>query len=261
VKPSSVVVGICERRNGMPVAALLELAFAGFGIQEAHTLYESICSRVSIRQLHPSALIFSRELGPRQQQVAVQSLFNFAVALAGLIVALPVMALAALAVKLSSPGPVLYRQTRVGLHGAPFTIYKFRSMRADAEAATGAVWASRNDPRVTPVGRFLRKTRIDELPQLFNVLRGEMSIVGPRPERPEFVERLAKEIPFYHQRHAVKPGITGWAQINHKYGDTLEDVVIKLEYDLYYIKNLSLTLDLYIAFHTAKAMLLTRGAQ
>jgi lipopolysaccharide/colanic/teichoic acid biosynthesis glycosyltransferase len=154
---------------------------------------------------------------------------------------------------------VFYRQTRVGLGGKPFSIYKLRSMRQDAEAATGAVWASQNDPRITPVGRFLRKTRIDELPQLINVLKGEMTIVGPRPERPEFVRHLNHAIPFYQQRHCVKPGITGWAQINHRYGDTMEDTKVKLEYDLFYIKNLSPSLDAYIMFQTAKTMLLSRG--
>jgi len=167
----------------------------------------------------------------------------------------------AAAVRLTSPGPVLYRQTRVGLQGAPFVVYKFRSMRTDAEAETGAVWASKDDPRVTWLGKYLRRFRLDEMPQLFNVLRGDMAIVGPRPERPEFVRTLSEKIPFYAHRHCVKPGITGWAQINHKYGDTLEDTITKLEYDLYYIKNISPSLDGYIIFHTAKVMLLSRGAQ
>jgi lipopolysaccharide/colanic/teichoic acid biosynthesis glycosyltransferase len=171
------------------------------------------------------------------------------------------MLLIAVLVKITSPGPVLFRQTRVGRNNAPFTLYKFRSMLEDAEARTGAVWASKNDPRITPLGRVLRRLRLDELPQFINVLRGEMSIVGPRPERPEFVERLEDQVPFYRQRLRVKPGITGWAQINHKYGDTLEDTVIKLEYDLYYIKNLTPSLDAYILFHTAKVMLLLRGSQ
>ncbi len=149
----------------------------------------------------------------------------------------------------------------MGLGGEPFTLYKFRSMRVDAEARTGAVWAVKDDPRVTPVGRFIRKVRLDELPQLWNVLKGEMSIVGPRPERPEFVNLLAEQIPYYRQRHAVRPGITGWAQISYKYGDTVEDTMVKLEYDLYYIKHMSFSLDLYIIFHTMKAMLLSRGSQ
>jgi lipopolysaccharide/colanic/teichoic acid biosynthesis glycosyltransferase len=156
---------------------------------------------------------------------------------------------------------VLYRQIRSGKDGKTFTLFKFRSMFQDAEAKSGAVWASKNDPRVTPLGRWLRRLRLDELPQLINVLRGEMVLVGPRPERPEFVNVLVEQIPYYQQRLAVKPGITGWAQINHKYGDTLEDTLLKLEYDLYYIKNLNMTLDLYIMFQTAKVMLLSRGAQ
>ena len=179
----------------------------------------------------------------------------------GVVVSLPLLILVGVLVKVSSKGPVLYRQTRVGMNGAPFALYKFRSMRQDAEAGTGAVWAIRDDPRVTVLGKWLRKLRLDELPQLFNVLRGEMAVVGPRPERPEFVKTLTEQIPFYQQRHCVKPGITGWAQISHKYGDTLEDTVTKLEYDLYYIKNISPSLDGYIIFHTLKVMLLSRGAQ
>jgi len=171
------------------------------------------------------------------------------------------MVLTALAVKLTSPGPALYRQVRVGLSGEPFTLYKFRSMRVDAEAETGAVWAIKDDPRVTSVGRIIRMIRFDELPQIFNVLKGEMSMVGPRPERPEFVKALTEKIPYYRQRHCIRPGITGWAQINYKYGDTLEDTVTKLEFDLYYIKNMTLSLDFYIIFHTVKAMLQSRGAQ
>src|SRR5258707_10171890 len=193
--------------------------------------------------------------------MAVQRLFNVFIAVVGLIVSFPIIVLTALAFRLSSSGPVLYRQVRVGLDDALFTVYKFRSMRVDAEAGTGAVWAQKDDPRVTPVGRIIRKVRFDELPQLFNVLKGEMSIVGPRPERPEFVRALSEQIPYYRQRHCVRPGITGWAQINYKYGDTLEDTITKLEYDLYYIKNMSMALDNYIIFHTLKAILMSRGAQ
>jgi lipopolysaccharide/colanic/teichoic acid biosynthesis glycosyltransferase len=171
------------------------------------------------------------------------------------------MLLTWVAVKGTSPGPVFYRQRRVGMEGKVFTVYKFRSMYVDAEARTGAVWASKDDPRITPLGRWLRKLRLDELPQFWNVVKGDMAIVGPRPERPEFVEMLAQQIPYYRQRLAVRPGITGWAQINHKYGDTELDAMIKLEYDLYYIKNLSPALDFYIIFHTIKVMLLSRGAQ
>ena len=260
-QPSRVVVGMSERRNRVPVAELLELRFAGQIIEEAASAYERICGRVCLKELRPSQLIYSGELGPRRQSVLVQGLLNRVAAAAGIIVASPLMLITALAVKFTSPGPILYRQVRVGQDDVPFTVYKFRSMRADAEAKTGAVWASKDDPRVTPVGKIIRKIRFDELPQLFNTLKGDMSLVGPRPERPEFVQELSMKIPYYRQRHCVKPGITGWAQINFKYGDTLEDTMTKLEYDLYYIKNMSLSLDTYILFHTVKAMLLSRGSQ
>ncbi|HWB83965.1 MAG TPA: sugar transferase [Bryobacteraceae bacterium] len=259
--PDRVVVGMLERRNRLPLGDLLELRFAGHIIEEVATTYERVCGRVCIKELHPSQLIYSGELGPRPQNVVYQSIMNVTVAAIGAVVALPVILLTALAVRFSSPGPILYRQVRVGQDGSLFTVFKFRSMRADAEAGTGAVWAAKDDPRVTRVGKVIRRLRFDELPQLFNVLRGEMSIVGPRPERPEFVKALSEQIPYYRQRHCVRPGITGWAQINHKYGDTLEDTITKLEYDLYYIKNMSVSLDTYIIFHTLKTMLLSRGAQ
>ena len=260
-EPNRIVVGLFERRNRMPVGELLELRFAGHIIEEVATTYERVCGRICLKEIRPSQLIFSGELGPRSQNLLYQRLANMTVAMVGIIVSAPIMLLTALAVRLSSPGPVLYRQTRVGLEDSLFTVYKFRSMRVDAEAGTGAVWAQKDDPRVTTVGRVIRKIRFDELPQLFNVLRGEMAIVGPRPERPEFVRALSEQIPYYRQRHCVRPGITGWAQVNYKYGDTLEDTITKLEYDLYYIKNMSMALDNYIIFHTLKAMLLSRGAQ
>jgi sugar transferase (PEP-CTERM system associated) len=260
-QPHRIVVGMFERRNRMPVGELLELRFAGNVIEEAANTYERVCGRVCLKEIRPSQLIFSGELGPRPQNLLYQRFFNLLLAVVGIILSLPIMLLTALAVRLSSPGAVLYRQTRVGLDNTLFTVYKFRSMRIDAEVGTGAVWAQKDDPRVTSVGRFIRAIRFDELPQLFNVLKGEMSIVGPRPERPEFVRALNEQIPYYRQRHCVRPGITGWAQINYKYGDTLQDTITKLEYDLYYIKNMSLSLDNYIIFHTLKAMLLSRGAQ
>jgi sugar transferase (PEP-CTERM system associated) len=260
-QPHRIVVGMFERRNRMPVADLLELRFAGHIIEEIAATYESVCGRVCLKEVRPSELIFSGDLGPRPQNLYYQRLSNVVVAAVGLVLSAPIMLLTALAVKFSSPGPVLYRQVRVGLDGALFTLYKFRSMRVDAEAETGAVWAQKDDPRVTKVGRIIRRIRFDELPQLFNVLKGEMSVVGPRPERPEFVRALNDQIPYYRQRHCVRPGITGWAQVNYKYGDTLEDTIIKLEFDLYYIKNMSLALDNYIIFTTLKAMLLSRGAQ
>jgi len=261
MKPTRIVVGMTERRDRMPVPELLELRFAGFTIEEAGVTYEAVCGRICTKELRPSQLIFSGELGPRRASLLVQNIINLFVSVIFATLTLPVMGLIAIAVKLTSRGPVLYRQERVGKDGVLFVVYKFRSMRADAEAETGAVWASKDDPRATLVGRWLRRLRLDELPQFINVLRGEMSLVGPRPERPEFVTTLSEKIPYYRQRHCVKPGITGWAQINHKYGDTLQDTITKLEYDLYYIKNISPTLDSYIIFHTLKTIILSRGAQ
>lgn len=259
--PARIIVGMRERRNRVPVRELLNLRYKGYLIEEAAAAFERVCGRVCMKELRPAQLIYAGEFSRRRRAVFYQNATNMAAGTIGVALSLPLMALTALAVRLSSPGPILYRQKRVGMDGAPFTLYKFRSMSADAEAKTGAVWAQRNDPRITPVGRIIRKIRLDELPQLFNVLKGEMSIVGPRPERPEFVDSLAEQIPYYRHRHAVKPGITGWAQINYKYGDTIEDTITKLEYDLYYIKHMSLTLDLYIMFHTVKTMLVSRGAQ
>lgn len=260
-QPTRIVVGMSERRGRMPVSELLDLRFSGHIVEEVATVYERVCGRVSLKELRPSQLIYSGALDPGARTLRNQAIWNVAAAAVGVVIAAPLMILTWLAVKLTSPGPALYRQVRVGLGGAPFTLYKFRSMRLDAEALTGAVWASKDDPRITKVGKIIRKIRFDELPQLFNVLRGEMTVVGPRPERPEFVKTLSEQIPYYRQRHAVHPGITGWAQINYKYGDTIEDTVTKLEYDLYYIKHTSFTMDMYIIFHTVKAMLLTRGAQ
>jgi sugar transferase (PEP-CTERM system associated) len=260
-KPTRIVVGMAERRNRLPVQDLLELRFGGVIIEDAADTYEMAMRRVSSRSIQPSQLIFSSELGPRAHAIAIQNFYSFVIGIAGLAVFSPFMLITALAVKLSSPGPVFYRQRRVGMNGRVFTLCKFRSMYADAEARTGAVWAKVDDPRITPLGLWLRKLRLDELPQFWNVVKGEMAIVGPRPERPEFVDLLGHQIPYYRQRLAVKPGITGWAQINHKYGDTQLDAMIKLEYDLYYIKNVAPALDFYIIFHTLKVMILSRGAQ
>jgi len=260
-RPTRIVVGMAERRNRLPVQDLLEIRFAGVLIEDVADTYEMSMHRVCSRKIQPSQLIFSRSLGPRHQAIAIQNFYSLAISVAGLVVLSPLMLLTAVAVKLSSPGPILYRQKRVGLNGYVFTLYKFRSMYENAEARTGAVWASVDDPRITPIGRWLRRLRLDELPQLWNVVRGDMAIVGPRPERPEFVELLARQIPYYRQRLAVKPGITGWAQINYKYGDTQLDALIKLEFDLYYVKNVAPPLDFYIIFHTLKVMLLSRGAQ
>jgi len=259
--PDRIIVGASDRRGSVPLEQLLALRLTGMPIEEASTTYEAVFRRVSTRDLQPSQLIFSPDIGPQESKIILQTVYSWLIGAIGLVVASPVMLVVGILVKLTSPGPVFFRQTRVGLNGKLFTLYKFRSMRQDAEAETGAVWASKNDPRVTPLGRWLRKLRLDELPQLFNVVRGEMSIVGPRPERPEFVEELQQKIPYYRQRLSVKPGITGWAQVSHKYGDTFADAVVKLEYDLYYIKHLSTALDLFVMFHTLKTVLTGRGAQ
>lgn len=261
LNPNEIVVNLSERRSTLPVDLLLDLRFSGIRIVEAGTLHEVVSGRVLTRSLRPSQLIFSSELGPRPRMLQLQTIYSFVIALIGLIVSSPIMLAVALVVKLTSNGPALFKQKRVGLNGEIFTILKFRSMVVDAEAKTGAVWATKNDPRVTSVGAFLRRTRLDELPQIFNVLRGDMAIVGPRPERPEFVSVLSEQIPFYRQRHVVKPGVTGWAQINYKYGENIQDTVIKLEYDLYYIKNVAPSLDLYIILDTLKVMLFSGHGQ
>ena len=260
-RPDMIVVGLSERRGQLPVLDLLELRLSGVRVKEVADIYETVMWRVSVSTLRPSHLLFSGELGPSPRTLALKRLGSYVVAGVGIVLSAPLMLLAYALVKLTSPGPAIYRQRRVGLNGRVFEVLKFRSMYVDAEARTGAVWAQKNDPRITPVGRWLRTLRLDELPQFFNVLKGEMAIVGPRPERPEFVRVLSEQIPFYGQRHAVPPGITGWAQINHHYGESVEDTIEKLEYDLYYLKNLSFSLDLYIIFNTVKVMLLGRGAQ
>jgi len=205
-------------------------------------------------------LIFTQGFKVKAAHQLVRRLISSVVSCVGLVICLRLLPLLIVAVRLSSPGPIFFHQTRVGLRGKPFSLLKFRTMRQDAEA-NGAVWASKHDARVTPLGRFMRKTRLDEIPQLWNVLRGEMGFVGPRPERPEFVQWLAREIPFYELRHMVRPGITGWAQVRYQYGANLEETKRKLEYDLYYVKHMSVGLDLLIMFETIKTIVLGRGAQ
>lgn len=261
LRPDLVVVGMTERRQELPLSDMLHLRFSGIHFEEAAVTFEATFGRVLTREMRPSRLIFSTDLGPRKSSVLWHSLYSLPIAAVLMILFAPLMILTAIAVKLSSPGPILHRQKRVGLNDSVFTVYKFRSMYVDAEARTGPVWATRNDPRITPIGRWLRRLRLDELPQLFNVVLGDMSLVGPRPERPEFVKSLSEKIPYYSYRHCVKPGVTGWAQINYKYGDTLEDTIMKLEYDLYYIKNLAISLDTFIIFHTLKVMLFSETAQ
>ena len=255
-----VIVTMENRRGSMPVQELLRLRLQGVVIEESISLIERLTGRVPLNGLNPSALIFSQGFNARHWLLIARRIFSFFVSAVALALCLPILPFVILAVRLSSPGPILFRQVRVGLGGRHFTIYKFRTMRQDAEA-NGAQWATKNDSRITRVGRFMRKTRFDEIPQLWNILRGDMGFVGPRPERPEFVQWLLKEIPYYGLRHMIRPGLTGWAQVRYQYGASVEETKSKLEYDLYYIKNMSLSLDTYIIFHTVKTMLLSRGAQ
>ncbi len=256
-----VIVAMLDRRGTLPVEELLDLRLVGVKVEEATSWLERISGRIEVEQLYPSWLIFADGFRFSSFFRLVRRALNFSVALAGTVISLPLLPFIVLAVKLDSPGAVLYRQQRVGRRGVTFYCYKFRTMRVDAEADTGATWATDDDPRITRVGKFLRASRLDEIPQLWCVLKGDMHFVGPRPERPEFVEWLSKQIPYYGVRHVVRPGITGWAQVQYKYGNTLEDAREKLQYDLFYIKNASLGLDLLIWFQTIKIVLLGRGAQ
>jgi sugar transferase (PEP-CTERM system associated) len=257
-----VVVSLADARGKLPMDKLLEMKLdRGVSFDHLASIYEEYTGKIAVENLRPSWLIFSEGFRKSHLADATKRALDTVIAIAGLVVAAPILAVTALAVKVSSRGPALYHQQRVGQHGRLFMVHKFRSMRQDAEVATGAVWASANDNRVTFVGRFLRKTRLDELPQLLNVLVGEMSLVGPRPERPEFVAQLTEQIPFYGLRHVVRPGLTGWAQVRYTYGASVEDALEKLQYDLYYIKHLNLAFDLFILFSTIKTVLLRRGAQ
>jgi sugar transferase (PEP-CTERM system associated) len=256
-----VIVAMLDRRGTLPVEELLELRLSGVKVEEATSWLERISGRIEVEQLYPSWLLFAEGFRFSGVFRLVRLLVNFLFALAGSVLSLPLLPFIAVAIKLDSPGAVLYRQKRVGLRGQIFHCYKFRTMRKDAEADTGATWALDNDPRITRVGRFLRASRLDEIPQLWCVLKGDMHFVGPRPERPEFVEWLSNEIPYYSVRNVVRPGITGWAQVQYKYGNTLEDAREKLQYDLFYIKNASLGLDLLIMFQTIKIVVLGHGAK
>jgi len=256
-----VIVAMPDRRGTLPVEELLALKLAGVKVEEATSWLEKISGRIEVEHLYPSWLIFADGFRFSTFFRLLRRMLNFSVAFIASVLSLPLLPFIVLAVKLGSPGPVLYRQKRVGRGGVTFYCYKFRTMRPDAEADTGATWALDDDPRITRVGKLLRTLRLDEIPQLWCVLKGDMHFVGPRPERPEFVEWLSKEIPYYGVRHVVRPGITGWAQVQYKYGNTLEDAREKLQYDLFYIKNASLGLDLLIWFETVKIVLLGRGAQ
>ncbi|MHC4954248.1 MAG: TIGR03013 family XrtA/PEP-CTERM system glycosyltransferase [Planctomycetota bacterium] len=249
-----IVVAVADRRVGLPLEALLRMRLAGVEVVEEPRVHEEIAGKIPVEDLRPSWLIFSDGFSRGRFRNVSKRLFDLGVAVVGLILSAPLTLAVALAVRLDSKGPILFRQTRVGAGGREFTIYKFRSMCVDAEAGGTPQWAKQNDPRVTRIGAFLRKSRLDEIPQMWNVLEGTMSFVGPRPERPFFVDQLRESIPFYDQRHAVKPGITGWAQVRFRYGSDESDQVEKLRYDMFYIKHHSILFDLRILFETVRVV-------
>jgi sugar transferase (PEP-CTERM system associated) len=256
-----VVVSLADARGKLSMDQLLQMKLTdGVRFDHLASVYEEYTGKIAVENLRPSWLIFSDGFGRSRWVVAFKRACDILLAATGLLLGAPLMLFSMIAVKLSSPGPALYHQRRVGKDGRIFTIHKFRSMRTDAEALTGAVWSTQNDPRVTRIGRFLRRTRLDELPQIWNVLIGDMSVVGPRPERPEFVTDLTRQIPFYSQRHLVRPGLTGWAQVRHSYGSTVEDALQKLQYELFYIKHMSIAFDLFIVLATIKTVLVRRGS-
>jgi sugar transferase (PEP-CTERM system associated) len=256
-----LVVSLSERRGFFPVQDVLNCKFSGVEVIDAPSFYEEMTGKLLIENITPSWFIFSNGFRMNYSKRFLKRIFDVVCSLFGLILTMPLLPLVALMIKADSRGPVFFKQVRVGQLEREFVLYKFRTMRHEAENSTGAVWAQKKDPRVTRVGKLLRKTRVDELPQLYNVLMGEMSFIGPRPERPEFVSELKKHIPYYSERHFVKPGVTGWAQIRYPYGASVEDAVEKLRHDLYYIKNITLFLDVLIFIETIKVMLFGRGAR
>ena len=260
-KISRIVVAIEDRRGRLEIRPLVKLKAEGVQVEEAQTVLSRLTGRVWLEGARPSWFVFSDGFKRSALTALAKRVMDLCLAVGGIILGMPIAVLVALAIKLDSPGPVLYRQRRVGYKGKPFEVLKFRSMVTDAEADGEAKWAQQDDPRVTRVGHYLRKFRVDELPQFVNVLLGEMSFVGPRPERPEFVDQLRQKIPFYDERHSLRPGITGWAQVQYHYGATIEDAVRKLEYDLFYLKSMSLLFDAVIVLKTVRIVLLGHGAR
>jgi sugar transferase (PEP-CTERM system associated) len=256
-----VIVALDDRRGTMPVRELLNLRLKGVNIEDASAITEKISGKIEVDALSPSGLIFAKGFRLNPTFLFLRRLISLSASVGCLLVISPLLPLIALLIKLTSAGPIIFRQRRVGKNGQVFTCYKFRTMRADAEMLGEAKWAGDDDPRITSVGRLLRRTRMDEIPQLWNVFKGEMGFVGPRPERPEFVEWLSREIPYYHLRHVIRPGVTGWAQIRYRYGASLEESKEKLKYDLYYIKQMSLSFDIMIILESAKIVMLQRGAR
>ena len=259
-KVGMIVVCLEDRRSTLPVDVLLKLKVTGIEIIDGHRLFEKVTGRLSIDSLRPSALIFSAGFKRRAVAMRMKRVVDVTIASLGLLLMAPVLVIVAILIKLDSPGPIFYCQSRVGRGSQPFMIIKFRSMVNDSETS-GPRWAQKNDHRISRVGRWLRKARIDEIPQFINVLKGEMSVVGPRPERPMFVEELRTQIPYYDIRHTVRPGITGWAQVMFGYAASQEDSHLKFQYDLYYIKNLSLWLDLKALSKTIRVLIKGEGAR
>jgi sugar transferase (PEP-CTERM system associated) len=258
---SRVIVALEDRRNALPIRDLLRLKVQGVRIEDAQSAIAGLTGRVWLETVRPSWFVFSDGFRRSTVILIIKRATDLACSILGLILSMPIIALVSILIRLDSPGPVIYRQRRVGLRGRCFDVLKFRSMRTDAETGKGAQWAVENDPRVTRLGRWLRQYRIDELPQFINVIRGEMSFVGPRPERPEFVEELRKQIPYYDERHSVRPGVTGWAQVQYSYGSSVEDAIHKLEYDLFYLKNMSPLFDCAIILDTVGIVLTGRGGR
>jgi sugar transferase (PEP-CTERM system associated) len=257
---SWIIVAVDDRRGGMPVRDLVKLKVQGVKVEDAHSAIAALTGRVWLQTVQPSWFVFSDGFRRSRTTLILKRTLDLFFGALGLILSLPLMALVAIAVRLDSAGSPIYRQERVGLRGKTFKVLKFRSMRVDAEKS-GAQWAQRDDPRVTRLGRFLRKSRIDELPQFINVIKGDMSFVGPRPERPVFVEQLRNQISYYDERHSVRPGVTGWAQTQYQYGATIEDAYRKLEYDLFYLKNMTIFFDFAIILQTVRIVLSGRGGR
>jgi len=255
-----VIVALEDRRGLLPLEQLLECKLRGVAVEDGFDFFERFSGKLHLEYLRPSSIIFSAGYSRPAWMKHACRLVSVFLSIGGSIILAPVALITALLIKLDSPGPVIYRQERVGEGGRLFTLLKFRSMRVNAEEY-GPAWASQNDPRVTKVGKWIRKLRFDEIPQLWNVLCNDMALVGPRPERQHFVDQLQKEIPYYGQRFAVKPGITGWAQINYPYGASKEDALEKLKYDLFYIKHFSVGFDLYIIMQTIKIVLFRKGSR
>jgi len=260
-KISRVIVAMENRRGVLPIRELVRLRVQGVDIEDAHSTIAALSGRIWLDLVRPSWFIFTDGFHRSRATLILKRLLDLVFGLLGLVLSFPVMLVTALIIRLDSKGPVLFSQTRVGFQGKSFRLLKFRSMRVDAEAASGAQWAKQNDARVTRVGRFLRKYRLDELPQFLNIIRGEMSFVGPRPERPVFVEQLRTVISYYDERHSVRPGLTGWAQVQYPYGASVEDACRKLEYELFYLKNMSVLFDLLIIFKTVRIIVAGRGGR